>query len=254
MSTASTSLPDAAGRFGPYGGCFVPETLIAALRQLGEEYDQARHDPGFQSRVPPLPQGLRQPPLAAVLRRTADQRGRRRPHLPQARGPQPHRRPQDQQLHRPGPADPAHGQAAHHRRDRRRTARRRHGHGLRPVRPEVPGLHGRGGRPPAEAQRLQDAGRWAPRSSPSRTGSRTLRDAINEAMRDWMASVATTHYILGSVVGPHPFPHDRPRFPVGHRPGGPAAVPRQTRPAARRGRRLRRRRQQLGGHVLSLRR
>ncbi len=38
------------------------------------------------------------------------------------------------------------------------------------------------------------------------TGSRTLRDAINEAMRDWMASVADTHYILGSVVGPHPFP------------------------------------------------
>src|SRR5699024_1053418 len=41
---------------------------------------------------------------------------------------------------------------------------------------------------------------------PVTTGSRTLRDAINEALRDWMASVATTHYILGSVVGPHPFP------------------------------------------------
>jgi tryptophan synthase beta chain len=39
-----------------------------------------------------------------------------------------------------------------------------------------------------------------------RSGSRTLRDAINEAMRDWMASVETTHYIIGSVVGPHPFP------------------------------------------------
>src|SRR5439155_14653967 len=38
------------------------------------------------------------------------------------------------------------------------------------------------------------------------SGSRTLRDAINEAMRDWMASVETTHYIIGSVVGPHPFP------------------------------------------------
>jgi tryptophan synthase beta chain len=41
---------------------------------------------------------------------------------------------------------------------------------------------------------------------PVSSGSRTLRDAINEAMRDWMASVETTHYILGSVVGPHPFP------------------------------------------------
>src|SRR5205814_4802501 len=41
---------------------------------------------------------------------------------------------------------------------------------------------------------------------PVTSGSRTLRDAINEAMRDWMASVAHTHYIIGSVVGPHPFP------------------------------------------------
>src|SRR5207302_2681705 len=39
-----------------------------------------------------------------------------------------------------------------------------------------------------------------------RTGSRTLRDAINEALRDWMATVRDTHYIIGSVVGPHPFP------------------------------------------------
>src|SRR5436305_1449174 len=41
---------------------------------------------------------------------------------------------------------------------------------------------------------------------PVKTGSRTLRDAVNEAMRDWMASVENTHYIIGSVVGPHPFP------------------------------------------------
>src|SRR5204863_568609 len=39
-----------------------------------------------------------------------------------------------------------------------------------------------------------------------KSGSRTLRDAINEAMRDWMATVENTHYIIGSVVGPHPFP------------------------------------------------
>src|SRR5439155_22524845 len=38
------------------------------------------------------------------------------------------------------------------------------------------------------------------------SGSRTLRDAINEALRDWMATVENTHYIIGSVVGPHPFP------------------------------------------------
>ena len=60
---------------------------------------------------------------------------------------------------------------------------------------------------------------------PVTSGSRTLRDAINEAMRDWMSSVETTHYILGSVVGPHPFPRIVPRFPVGHRPRDARAMP-----------------------------
>ena len=68
---------------------------------------------------------------------------------------------------------------------------------------------------------------------PVTSGSRTLRDAINEAMRDWMSSVETTHYILGSVVGPHPFPRDRARFSVGHRPRDDRAVAPTTRPAAR---------------------
>ncbi len=62
---------------------------------------------------------------------------------------------------------------------------------------------------------------------PVTSGSRTLRDAINEAMRDWMSSVETTHYILGSVVGPHPFPRDRPRLSIGHRPRDDRAVPAQ---------------------------
>lgn len=41
---------------------------------------------------------------------------------------------------------------------------------------------------------------------PVSSGTRTLKDALNEALRDWVASVATTHYIIGSVAGPHPFP------------------------------------------------
>ena len=87
---------------------------------------------------------------------------------------------------------------------------------------------------------------------PVTSGSRTLRDAINEAMRDWMSSVETTHYILGSAVGPHPFPADRAGFPVGHRPRDPATVPGSPRAASRHRDRLRRRRQQRGRHVLSL--
>ena len=41
---------------------------------------------------------------------------------------------------------------------------------------------------------------------PVQSGSRTLKDAVNEALRDWVASVETTHYVIGSVVGPHPYP------------------------------------------------
>ena len=65
---------------------------------------------------------------------------------------EPHRRPQDQQLHRPDPARPAHGQDAHHRRDRRRPAWRRHRHRLRALRPALRRLHGRGGHRAPEAQ------------------------------------------------------------------------------------------------------
>jgi tryptophan synthase beta chain len=88
---------------------------------------------------------------------------------------------------------------------------------------------------------------------PVTSGSRTLRDAINEAMRDWMARASRHALHLGSVVGPHPFPMIVRDFQsvIGREA---RAVPGADRPAARRGRRLRRRRQQRGGHVLSVRR
>ena len=48
-------------------------------------------------------------------------------------------------------------------------------------------------------------------------GSRTLKDAISEAMRDWVTNVATTYYLLGSALGPHPYPDDGARLPSRHR-------------------------------------
>ena len=53
---------------------------------------------------------------------------------------------------------------------------------------------------------------------PVRTGSRTLKDAVNEALRDWVGNVSDTHYLIGSVVGPHPFPIDSPGFSDRYRP------------------------------------
>ncbi len=52
---------------------------------------------------------------------------------------------------------------------------------------------------------------------PVSSGSRTLKDAINEALRDWVTNVETTHYLIGSAVGPHPYPRHRARLPVRHR-------------------------------------
>ena len=124
----------------------------------------------------------------------------------QARGPQPHRLAQDQQRARPGAAGPADGQAAPRRRDRRRPARRGHGHRGRPAR--AWSARSTWARSTSSARRstCSACSCSAPRSSRSTSGSRTLKDAVNEAMRDWVATVETTHYCLGSVMGPHPYP------------------------------------------------
>ena len=84
---------------------------------------------------------------------------------------------------------------------------------------------------------------------PVTTGSRTLKDAINEAMRDWVTNVDDTHYLLGTVAGPHPFPMMVRDF---HRVIGVearAAGARPRRPPARRRGRLRRRRLQRDRHL-----
>ncbi len=143
-------------RFGPYGGRYVPETLIPALDELTAAYEEARERRGLPGRARAPPRRLRRPADAALPRRPA-QRALRRHDPAQARGPLPHRRPQDQQRPRPGAAGQAHGQDARHRRDRRRPARRGHGHRLRAARPRVRRLHGRRGRAPPGAQRRAHA-------------------------------------------------------------------------------------------------
>ena len=97
-------------------------------------------------------------------------------------------------------------QAADRRRDRRRPARRRDGDGLREVRPRLRRLHGRRGHAPPGAERRADAParrRGARRSSSAR---KTLKEATSEAIRDWITNVETTHYLIGSCVGPAPYP------------------------------------------------
>ena len=155
--------------------------------------------------------------------------------------------------HRPGVDRPADGQDPRHRRDRRRPARRGHGHRLRPDRPGMHRLHGRGGHPPPEAQRLQheDDGRDG-RPRDHRLADPPRRDQRGDARLDGLVRHDALHDRLGRR--PAPVPDDRPRLPVRHRQGGEAAVPRPHRPPARRRGRLRRRRLERGGDVLSVRR
>ena len=101
-------LHDARSRRGsaPYGGRYVPETLIAALDELTAAWAEARDDAEFQARLGAAAPRLHRPPDAALPRRAALRAGRPS-RLPEARGPRPHRRPQDQQRGRPGRCSPS---------------------------------------------------------------------------------------------------------------------------------------------------
>ena len=86
------------------------------------------------------------------------------------------------------------------------------------------------------------------------SGSRTLKDAVNEALRDWVATVGDTHYCLGSVMGPHPYPWMVRELHRGRRRRGPRAVPGAHRRRSRRRRGVRRRWIERRRHLLRLRR
>ena len=143
-------------RFGPYGGRYVPETLIAALDELTAAWAEARADAGFRAELDALLRDFVGRPTPLYLAERLSERAGR-PRLPEARGPRPHRRPQDQQRRRPGAAREADGQDAGHRRDRRRPARRRDRDRLRAARARVRRLHGHRGHAPPGAERRADA-------------------------------------------------------------------------------------------------
>jgi tryptophan synthase beta chain len=201
----SASVPDVRGRFGPYGGRYVPETLMEALRQLGEEYERARHDPVFQrefERI--LHDYVGRPSRLYFAERLTREAGGARIYLKR------------EDLNHTG----AHkinnciGQALLTKRMGKPRIIAETGAGMHGVASATAaalfGLECRVymGEEDVRRQKLNVFKMRALGTtvSPVRTGSRTLRDAINEALRDWMATVATTHYIIGSVVGPHPFP------------------------------------------------
>ncbi len=199
------NLPDAKGRFGEFGGRFVPETLISALDQLETEYYQSRKDPAFQAELDVLLRDFvgRPSPLYFAKRLTEH-----------CGGAQIWFKREDLNHTGAHKINSTLGQALLTIRMGKKRVIAETGAGQHGVATATACAHF--GIPCVIYMGEEDIRRQQPNVQsmkmlgaeicPVTTGSRTLRDAVNQAMRDWMSSVAETHYILGSVVGPHPFP------------------------------------------------
>ncbi len=204
-AVASSQVPDPRGRFGAFGGRYVPETLTEALEQLASEYDRARVDPQFQAEFQELLANyVGRPSPLYFAKRLTDHCG----------GAQLWLKREDVNHTGAHKINNTIGQALLTLRMGKSRVIAETGAGQHGVATAT--ACARFGLPCVVYMGEEDIRRQAPNVfsmrllgaevRPVTSGSRTLRDAINEAMRDWMSSVKTTHYILGSAVGPHPFP------------------------------------------------
>ncbi len=203
--TLSYTAPDATGHFGIYGGTFVPEILIPALEALKDEYEQARHDAGFQQELHALLRDYvgRPTPLTFAPRLTA--------HLG---GAQVYLKREDLCHTGAHKINNTVGQILLARRMGKtriiaETGAGQHGVATATVcaRFGLPCIVYMGAedieRQHLNVLRMQLLGAEV---RPATSGSQTLKDATNEAIRDWVTNVEDTFYIIGSVVGPHPYP------------------------------------------------
>ena len=199
------ALPDAMGRFGPFGGRFVPETLMSAVEELEEAYRQAREDEAFQSELSDLARHYvgRPTPLYYAANLTRELGGGRI-----------YLKREDLAHTGAHKINNALGQALLAKRMGKRRIIAETGAGQHGVaaatacamlKQECVVYMGE------EDMRRQSLNVFRMRLlgaevRPVASGSRTLKDAINECIRDWVTNVVTTHYLIGSVVGPHPYP------------------------------------------------
>jgi tryptophan synthase beta chain len=200
-----SSVPDSLGHFGPFGGTYVPETLVLALKQLDDEYAKARKDPAFHEEFERyLREYVGRPSRLYFAQRLTEKLGGAKIYFKR------------EDLNHTG----AHkinnciGQAILTRRMGKKRIIAETGAGQHGVASAtVAALFGfecdvyMG----AEDVRRQALNVFRMKLLGSRvievhSGLKTLKDALNQAMRDWMGSVGDTHYIIGTVAGPHPFP------------------------------------------------
>ena len=203
--TPTTAVPDSKGRFGPYGGQYVPETLMFALEQLSHAYETARNDQSFQREFERrLIEYVGRPSRLYFAERLTRQAGGARIFLKR----------EDMNHTGAHKINNCIGQGLLTLRMGKKRVIAETGAGQHGVATATAaalfGLECRVymGEEDVRRQKLNVFKMRALGTEviPVSSGSRTLRDAINEAMREWMASVTSTHYIIGSVVGPHPFP------------------------------------------------
>ncbi|QDT40650.1 Tryptophan synthase beta chain [Gimesia alba] len=205
MTTSLSNVPDSAGRFGEFGRRFVPETLMHALEELTQEYEKAKQDPSFQAELDDLLKNyVGRPNPLYFAERLTEHCGGAKIYLKR------------EDLNHTG----AHkinntiGQALLTMRMGKKRVIAETGAGQHGVASAVAcarfGLECivYMGEEDIRRQKLNvfNMKMMGAEVRGVTSGSQTLRDAVNEAMRDWMSSVETTHYIIGSVIGPHPFP------------------------------------------------
>jgi len=205
LGTATQELPDPRGHFGVFGGKYVPETLMGPLEELEQAYREARADPQFQAELDDyLREYVGRPTPLYYARRLSEHLG----------GPRIFLKREDLNHTGAHKINNALGQALLTRRMGKR----------RLIAETGAGQHGVAAATAAAMFGLEcdvymgeeDVARQAlnvfrmkllgTKVIPVASGSRTLKDAINETLRDWVTSVRTTHYMIGSVVGPHPYP------------------------------------------------
>jgi tryptophan synthase beta chain len=205
MSDNKYKLPDERGHFGKYGGIFVAETLIPALTELDEAYASAKNDPAFRAEFEyELAHYVGRPSPIYHARRWSEALG----------GAQIYLKREDLNHTGAHKINNGIGQALLARRMGKQRVIAETGAGMHGVASAT--VAARYGmecvvymgsedvrRQAANVYRMKVLGATV---VPVESGSKTLKDALNEAMRDWVTNIGNTFYIIGTVAGPHPYP------------------------------------------------
>lgn len=197
--------PDARGHFGQFGGIYVAETLMAALEELRVEYDKARKDPAFMAEYyRDLKHYVGRPSPLYHAQRWSEKLG----------GAQIYLKREDLNHTGAHKVNNTIGQALLARRMGKKRVIAETGAGQHGVASAT--VAARFGLECVVYMGAEDVKRQAPNVFrmkllgasvvPVESGSKTLKDAMNEALRDWVTNVDTTYYIIGTAAGPHPYP------------------------------------------------